>query len=30
MPRFIAQSAGYKCKEGKPNVCQSVAYVPQD
>ena len=28
--RFKAQSVGYKCEEGKPNVRQSVAYVPQD
>ena len=26
--RFPAQSVGYKCEEGKPNVRQSVAYVP--
>ena len=28
--RFTAQLVGYKCEEGKPNVRQSVAYVPQD
>jgi hypothetical protein len=28
--RFTAQSVGYKCEDGKPNVRQSVAYVPQD
>jgi hypothetical protein len=28
--QFTAQSVGYKCEEGKPNVRQSVAYVPQD
>jgi hypothetical protein len=27
---FIAQLVGYKCEEGKPNVRQSVACVPQD
>ena len=26
--RFTAQSVGYKCEEGKPNVRQSVAYIP--
>ena len=28
--QFTAQSVGYKYEEGKPNVRQSVAYVPQD
>jgi hypothetical protein len=28
--QFTAQLVGYKCEEGKPNVRQSVAYVPQD